>query len=166
MTDIAYVEALARAAQPHPAAAIGAYANAGPIGGPWGWGAAGGPTAYAEAARPWVEAGATLNGRMAIVINSFSGDPNVSVFSIGAAVTLTNLRADGTLWRRATWASAWKHLFGKQGLIRQTFGPWRDYFKADFHPSHHDASASLRWLEDNRVRYQPVGQQVTQPAAA
>ena len=76
--------------------------------------------------------------------------------------TITNLRADGTLWRRATWSSAWRHLFGKQGLIRQTFGPWRDYFKADFHPSHHDATASLRWLEDNRVRYLPVGQ----PAAA
>ena len=88
--------------------------------------------------------------------------------------TMTNLRADGTLWRRATWASAWRHLFGKQGLIRQTFGPWRDYFKADFHPSHHDASASLRWLEDNRARYQPVGQPAApapvqaalQPAAA
>ena len=46
--------------------------------------------------------------------------------------------------------------FGQRGLIRQTFGPWRDYFKADFHPSHHDPAASLRWLEDNRARYQPV----------
>lgn len=57
-----YVEALARAARPHPAAAIGAFANAGPIGGPWGWGAAGGPSAYADQAARWVEAGATLIG--------------------------------------------------------------------------------------------------------
>jgi S-methylmethionine-dependent homocysteine/selenocysteine methylase len=59
---LAYVEALVRAARSHPGAPIGAYANAGPIGGPWGWGAAGGPEAYAGWAARWSAAGATLIG--------------------------------------------------------------------------------------------------------
>jgi uncharacterized protein len=71
--------------------------------------------------------------------------------------TVNNLHRDGTLWKWSTWKSAASYLFGKQGLVRQTFRPWRDYFRADFHPAQHDTSASQRWLEDNRERYAPVG---------
>jgi predicted metal-dependent hydrolase len=71
--------------------------------------------------------------------------------------TVANLRQDGTLWQWRTWASAARFLLGKQGLVRQTFRPWRDYLRADFHPSQHDARASQAWLQDNRERYQPVG---------
>ena len=83
----------------------------------------------------------------------------VTVIFIGDTLrqTLSNLRRDGTLWQWRTWSSAARFLFGKQGLVRETFGPWRDYLRADFHPSQHDAQSSLDWLQANRERYQPVG---------
>ncbi len=83
----------------------------------------------------------------------------VTVIFIGDTLrqTVSNLRRDGTLWRWRTWASAARFLFGRQGLVRETFGPWRDYLRADFHPSQHDARASQDWLQANRERYQPVG---------
>jgi len=41
---------------------FGCYANAGPIGGPLGWGAGGGPERYAVIATRWLDEGATLVG--------------------------------------------------------------------------------------------------------
>ena len=41
--------------------------------------------------------------------------------------------------------------------MRETFGPWRAYFKADFHPSQQDAQQSVDWLRDNAAAYTPVG---------
>jgi predicted metal-dependent hydrolase len=71
--------------------------------------------------------------------------------------TVLNLRHDGTLWRWSTWKSAASHLFGRRGLIRQTFRPWKDYLRPDFHPSQHDAGASERWLRDHGDRFTAVG---------
>ena len=71
--------------------------------------------------------------------------------------TLSNLRQDGTLWRWSTWKSAASYLFGRSGLVRQTFGPWRDYLRRDFHPSQHDSSASVRWLSEQSHQFVPVG---------
>jgi predicted metal-dependent hydrolase len=71
--------------------------------------------------------------------------------------TFNNLRRDGTLWKWSTWKSGASYLFGKRGLIRQTYGPWRDYFRRDFHPHQHDASASVQWLAAHSDRYVPVG---------
>ena len=71
--------------------------------------------------------------------------------------TVRNLRRDGTLWKWSTFKSAASFLLGKQGLIRQTYKPWRDYFRPDFHPEEQDASASRRWLSENADRYVPVG---------
>jgi len=71
--------------------------------------------------------------------------------------TVLNLRRDKTLWRWSTWSSAASFLFGKQGLVRCTFKPWRDYLRTDFHPAQHDAQASRQWLEANRSAYTPVG---------
>lgn len=71
--------------------------------------------------------------------------------------TLNNLRQDGTLWKWSTWTSAASYLFGKRGLIRRTYKPWRDYFRPDFHPNDHDASASVAWLAAHSDRYVPVG---------
>lgn len=79
--------------------------------------------------------------------------------------TVNNLRRDGTLWKWSTWKSAASYLFGKRGLIRETYGPWRDYKRSDFHPSQHDASLSERWLRDNGDQYSLVGTPRT-PAAA
>ena len=71
--------------------------------------------------------------------------------------TVSNLRHDGTLWRWSTWTSAASYLFGKRGLVRQTFRPWKDYLRRDFHPSQHDSSASQRWLRDHQHQFVPVG---------
>lgn len=71
--------------------------------------------------------------------------------------TLSNLRQDGTLWKWSTWRSAASCLFGRRGLVRQTFRPWKDYLRRDFHPSQQDSSASERWLADNHARFSLVG---------
>ncbi len=71
--------------------------------------------------------------------------------------TVNNLRQDGTLWKWRTWKSAASYLFGARGLIRQTFKPWRDYLKPDFHPNQQDSELSRRWLADNSGRYSLVG---------
>jgi uncharacterized protein len=71
--------------------------------------------------------------------------------------TLNNLRRDGTLWKWSTWKSAASYLFGKRGLIRMTYKPWRDYLRPDFHPSQQDASVGRRWLANHRNQYSIVG---------
>ena len=71
--------------------------------------------------------------------------------------TVNNLHHDGTLWQWRTWKSAVATLFGQRGLIRQTYKPWREYKRADFHPKQQDSSHSERWLVDNSERYTPVG---------
>ena len=74
-----------------------------------------------------------------------------------ARQTLANLRRDGTLWRFGTWRSAARLLFGRQGLLRQNIGAWRDYLREDFHPGQHDSDLSARWLAAHRDQYLPVG---------
>jgi uncharacterized protein len=71
--------------------------------------------------------------------------------------TVANLRRDGTLWQWRTWRSAAHHLFGRHGLVRHTFGPWRAYFRRDFHPAQQDDAASRTWLAVNAGQYTPVG---------
>ncbi len=74
-----------------------------------------------------------------------------------ARQTVANLRRDGTLWKWSTWKSAASHLFGKRGLIRETYKPWREYLRRDFHPSQQDSTRSERWLAENSGHYTPVG---------
>jgi predicted metal-dependent hydrolase len=71
--------------------------------------------------------------------------------------TVNNLHHDGTLWQWSTWKSAATYLFGKRGLVRLTYRPWREYFRRDFHPRQQDASASQRWLAENSEQFTPVG---------
>ncbi|RYY68577.1 MAG: metal-dependent hydrolase, partial [Comamonadaceae bacterium] len=71
--------------------------------------------------------------------------------------TVSNLRQDGTLWRWSTWTSAASSLFGRRGLVRQAYGPWKQYRRADFHPSQQDSSASEQWLQSHQHRFVPVG---------
>ncbi len=82
-----------------------------------------------------------------------------SFFFVGDAVwqTLSNLRRAGTLWQWRTWCGAAKHLFGRSGLVRETFGPWREYFRADFHPDHQADDLARAWLDANTVSYSLVG---------
>ena len=71
--------------------------------------------------------------------------------------TVHNLRRDGTLWKWSTWKSAGSYLFGKRGVVRLAYQPWRQYKRADFHPRQLETDLSERWLADNRSRYTPVG---------
>lgn len=70
--------------------------------------------------------------------------------------TVHNLRRDATLWKWATWRSAASFLFGRRGLVRQLYRPWREYLRADFHPRHQDSSASERWLAQHADAFVPV----------
>jgi predicted metal-dependent hydrolase len=70
--------------------------------------------------------------------------------------TVLNLRHDRALWKRRTWASALRFLFGRGGLVRENFGAWRAYLRPGFHPSQQDASAALLWLQRHAEAYAVV----------
>jgi len=73
-----------------------------------------------------------------------------------ARQTVNNLWRDGTLLRPSTWASAWRTLFGREGLVRRGYGPWRAYLRPDFHPLQGDGSGGERWLASHRELAPPV----------
>lgn len=70
--------------------------------------------------------------------------------------TLRNLWTDGHWWRPATWAGAWRLLLGRDGLVRHTWGPWRRYLSADFHPSQGDGAPAHDWLAAHAEMAPPV----------
>jgi predicted metal-dependent hydrolase len=70
--------------------------------------------------------------------------------------TARNLWHDGELFRWRTWRSAASFLFGRHGVVRHTFKPWRAYFRADFHPSQQDASLADEWLRRHAHDYRVV----------
>jgi uncharacterized protein len=71
--------------------------------------------------------------------------------------TVLNLKRDGTLWRWRTWASGAKFLFGRDGLVRLSWRPMRDYLRRDFHPWQHDNGALARgWLQANETLFRVV----------
>lgn len=71
--------------------------------------------------------------------------------------TVSNLRADGTLWRWSTWRSAAHHLLGQDGLLRSSLADWKRYFREDFHPSQQHSGLSERWLSENAQAFVRVG---------
>jgi len=73
-----------------------------------------------------------------------------------ARQTVNNLWRDGALLRPSTWASAWRTLFGREGLVRRGYGPWRAYLRPDFHPLQGDGSGGERWLAGHRELAPPV----------
>lgn len=79
--------------------------------------------------------------------------------------TISNLYHDGSLWKWKTWKVGIPYLFGKKGLFRSIYGPWRDYFSANFHPGQHDASKGTQWLRANEAKYTLVGGQQANAAA-
>jgi predicted metal-dependent hydrolase len=71
--------------------------------------------------------------------------------------TLHNLWRDGALRQLATWRSAWRTLFGRQGgIVRLQWRAWRRYFRADFHPSQGDGTRAQRWLTEHASLAPPV----------
>ena len=72
--------------------------------------------------------------------------------------TVRNLWHDGCLFKWRTARSAWRLLMARDGLLRGNVGLWRDYLRADFHPSQHDASSSRQWLREHSAQFTVVGQ--------
>ncbi|MBX3605009.1 MAG: metal-dependent hydrolase [Piscinibacter sp.] len=70
--------------------------------------------------------------------------------------TLRNLHHDRALWKMGTWRSAWRLLLARDGLLRSSWRPWRDYFRADFHPRQHDDGQARRWLREHPEIAVPV----------
>ncbi|HEX6706483.1 MAG TPA: metal-dependent hydrolase [Albitalea sp.] len=77
--------------------------------------------------------------------------------------TARNLWHDGELLRWRTWRSAFGFFFGKHGLVRHTFGPWRAYFREDFHPWQQDSRLADEWLRQHADAYSVVAR--VQPGA-
>ena len=50
------------------------------------------------------------------------------------------LQKDGKLWSLREWATGFKYLFIKPGILRRVFRAWFGFFRKDFHP----------WQVDNR----------------
>lgn len=71
--------------------------------------------------------------------------------------TVYNLRLTGQLWKWATWRSAGQHLLGRHGLLRESYAPWRRYFRPDFHPNEQDGQLSRDWLAHNAAQFREVG---------
>lgn len=70
--------------------------------------------------------------------------------------TLHNLWRDGSWWRPSTWAGGARLLFGRDGLVRRLRAPWRQYLRADFHPSQQDDAPARDWLRENAQAWRPV----------
>lgn len=50
------------------------------------------------------------------------------------------LKSDGKLWSPTVWLSGVRFLFGKQGILRGTWAPYKEFFREDFHPWQEDTS--------------------------
>ena len=74
-----------------------------------------------------------------------------------ARQTLRNLWNDRALFSLAAWRSAAGFLFGRQGLVRGTWSPWRAYFSPGFHPSQLGGERGPRWLAQSAASFATVG---------
>jgi len=70
--------------------------------------------------------------------------------------TLRNLRHDGALLCFRTWRSAASFFFGREGLVRHAYKPWRAYFSPGFHPTQQGGELASQWLRDNSTQYVAV----------
>ena len=80
--------------------------------------------------------------------------------------TLNNLWQDGTWWRLSTWTSAWRVLFARGGLVRETHRAWAGYLREDFHPLQVDVSAGTQWLAGHADQAPPVRASLSDASAA
>jgi predicted metal-dependent hydrolase len=71
--------------------------------------------------------------------------------------TARNVAHDGVLWRVSTWRSAARFFFGRGGLLRHTFGPWRAYWSSRFHPRQQGGELGVQWLKGNTEQYAALG---------
>jgi len=76
--------------------------------------------------------------------------------------TVNNLHHDGSLWQWRTWRSGISFMFGRNGLLRSLYRPWRAYRQPGFHPTHLHSNLSEQWLDANHASFVAV----RSPAAA
>lgn len=74
--------------------------------------------------------------------------------------TLRNLWHDGALFELATWRSAKRTLFGRDGLVRHTRAGRRAYFGQEFHPSQYGGDRGSQWLLDNAAQFSALSETV------
>lgn len=72
--------------------------------------------------------------------------------------TASNLWHDGSWWKPAVWWRGLQFLFGRPGLLRHVYAPWKSYRRADFHPEQADGSAATAWLAAHAELAPPVRQ--------
>ena len=78
--------------------------------------------------------------------------------------TVNNLWHDGTLFKPATWWSAARFYWGRNGMIWNCTGPLLAYFRRDFHPDQearrdpreHAKTLAQDWLKNNAGRFRVV----------
>lgn len=70
--------------------------------------------------------------------------------------TVYNLKRDGTLWQRQTWASGWQFLFGRSGVLRHAARPWCAYLGRGFHPSDVHSPLAHEWLAANARHFSVI----------
>ena len=61
------------------------------------------------------------------------------------------LQKDGKLWSAREWASGFKYLFIKPGILRRVFIPWLRFLRKDFHPWQHDNRYLVDAWEQNQA---------------
>ncbi|UTW06908.1 metal-dependent hydrolase [Pseudomonas benzenivorans] len=54
------------------------------------------------------------------------------------------LKRDGLLWNWRVWRDGLCWMWGRQGVFRPLLGPYRDFFRRDFHPWQHDSRELLQ----------------------
>jgi predicted metal-dependent hydrolase len=81
------------------------------------------------------------------------------LFATDTAIqTAHNLHQGGHLFEWATWRSAFKFLWGRQGLVRLLAGPMLAYFRKDFLPWHYDNRALMEtWLDQHATMFREIG---------
>jgi predicted metal-dependent hydrolase len=89
----------------------------------------------------------------------------VLVFTLDACrQTVLNLYRDGTLFKPATWWSALRFFWGRNGMAWRCTGPLLRYLRRDFHPDQESRQApaitshalAIHWLTDNANSWQKV----------
>jgi predicted metal-dependent hydrolase len=62
------------------------------------------------------------------------------------------LRRDGQFWRINTWRDGFRFLLGKQGMLRQIWPAYKDYFRVDFHPWQQDTRKLLQQWSSGELK--------------
>lgn len=66
--------------------------------------------------------------------------------------TVHMLRRDGQFWRINTWRDGLRFLLGKQGMLRQIWPAYKDYFRPDFHPWQQDTRKLLQQWSNSELK--------------